>query len=266
MMLFLISGIASPFLKAQDSNKKFFKKSDLPNKSWVYEKDGEPIWAIVTKDNGTELSYIDKNGQKKKISYESIKKVKQGAGKVTHSKNGKFFYDEGFFFTIFASLNLGGPETGTAQGIIGFKPTNRLRLGLGFGMDSFSDEFGFNRNETVFFDNNQNFFFYSLFGYGRYDFLTKGPRVYAFSRVGYGKGIDFNAWEDVFSNGANVHGGLGMCFGGRSNMRLVTEFGFAVQKVSGEFRVRDQLTNQDITSIYNSTLIRPQLKIGVQFH
>ena len=262
MMLFLITGIASPFLKAQEKVKKYYSKDDLPNMSWIYEKEGEPIWAIVTKDKDNILHYLNRDGEKKSISYDQIQKIKE-EGVVVPANKGKYFYNRGMYFTLFGTIQTGGAFTASAQGIIGYRVNERLSLGAGAGIDSYSDEF--NVLAENFFTES-TFQFASLFFYGRYNLFSKGPRIYAFSRIGQGWGVDGTAFEEVFSNGFNIHGGVGVLLGSSSGVRINLEFGVAQQKVSGSYTVRDRVSNRDVLAIFDSTLIRPLLKIGVQFH
>ncbi len=262
MVLFLISGIASPFLEAQEKTSKYFSKDDLPSKAWIYEIDGKYIWAIVTKDKDKKLTYLNKNGEKKSISYDQVEKIKEG-GIVLPSRKGKYFHNRGFYFTLFGTLPTGGSFTTSSQGIFGYRLSEKLSLGTGFSFDSYSDEFNI---LTENFFTTSTFDFASLFLYGRYNFYNKGPRIYGFARLGQGWGLDGLLFEEVFSNGINIHGGVGMVLASSNILRINIELGFAQQTVNGTYIVRDQVTNRDIEAIFNSSLLRPLLKIGVQFH
>jgi len=261
LMLFLMSGIASSFISAQQTSKKFFTKKELPRQAWVYDQDGDPEWTVVEKDNGTTLSIIDKKGKKKKLSYDAVSSIKKNKHQITPSRKGHFHYDTGMFVNGSLSINISGKDAHTSilQSVFGWRLKNRLALGMGLSLDFYEDTFGLDVTDEIFV-------FASAFGYARYNITNTRARLYAFTRVGMGRGLDNDIFEELYSDGVNFHPGIGMTLGSRNTMRFFVELGMAIQKVNGEYIVRDERTNQDITANYENVLRRPLLKIGIEFH
>lgn len=258
MMLLLFSGVASPFIGAQETIK-YFEKDRLPTHGWVYLNDGSLINGVITKDNGSQLTLTNKHFTKRRIQYDEIDKTAKGNFKVSPASNGRFHYDEGFALTGFISFNVSGEaRTGSWQAMLGYRANKQWMFGLGGGFDWYRDSFADVNDELLIFG--------SLFAYGRYNLTHSRARFYLYSRLGYGKGLDGNFWEEVYSDGINFHPGIGVTLATRHSIRWVLELGMAAQKVNGEYVLRDPLTKRDITASYVNLLIRPLFKIGFEFH
>ncbi len=258
MMLLLLAGVASPFIGAQETIKHF-EKDRLPTNAWIFLQNGELINGVITKDDGSKVTLTNKHFKNRRIDYSEIEKTAKGRHKVSPASKGKFHYDEGMFFTGFVSFNLAGESrTGSWQSILGTRPNKHWAVGGGGSLDWYRATFGDINNESLVF--------MSAFAYGRYNLTHKRARVYLYSRLGYGMGLDGNVFREVFSDGINFHPGIGLTFASRNVLRWVIEIGMRVQNVNGDYVIRDPLTMRDITATYKNLLMRPILKIGFDFH
>ena len=263
-LLLLFMGVAF-FLSAQSPDRHFGKKQ-LPAKSWIFLKDNSLLNAIVLKDNGEFLDVLDGEGMERKLSYADIDRFQREKGLVTPVKQGRYHYDSGFFAHYFASINISGQAfTGVSQFVAGLKlRESRFSLGLGYGFDSYHDTFG-----GVI---DQDFIFASLSLYTRYDLTDFRTRFYLYNRVGWGIGLDeinninFGGLsDDKYSGGWNVSPGVGVVFASKRRFRFIMELGMVSQWVDGNYIEIDPFTNREIDAVYDNILIRPTLKIGLEY-
>lgn len=263
-LLLLFSGVAF-FLNAQ-STGKHFEKNELPAKSWIFKKDNTYLNAVVLKDNGEFLNIIDGKGKALRLSYDEIERFKREKGLVSPVSKGRFHYDSGLFAHYFASINISGQAfTGVSQFVLGHKfKKSRFSMGLGLGFDSYHDTFG----DVI----DQDFIFTSLSLYTRYDLTDFRARLYLYNRLGWGIGLDnidnvnFEIEsDDRYSGGWNVSPGIGVSFASKRRFRFIMELGMVSQWTEGNYVEIDPFTNREFIGFYDNVLIRPTLKIGLEY-
>ena len=252
-------------MQAQRSNRHF-QATDLPAKSWIYKTDDSIINAIILKDNGSELNILDGKGAKLSLPYSKVKGFKKENSLVSPVAKGRFHYDSGLFAHYFLSINISGQAfTGVSQVVAGYRAKkSRLAWGIGAGFDSYSDRFG----DAI----DQDFIFASLSLYTRYDLTNFRSRFYLYNRLGWGIGLDnitntnlLIPSDDNYSGGWNVSPGIGVTFASKRKFRFIMELGMVSQWVNGNYIEIDPFTNREVSAVYENILIRPTLKIGIEY-
>ncbi len=253
-MLLLISGVAF-FDCIGQSTERHFTQKELPAKCFIYLMNGEIYNGIVYTDNGKQITAALTNGTNARYDYIDILKFHKESSGISASGDSRFHYNKGFFAHFVVALNsFSDNATVVTQLTIGTRLNKRISVGGGYSVDGYEIDF----SQIAL----RQFNILALYGYGRYNITSGRLRTYGFTRIGWGLSLD-NFRED-YEGGISLSGGVGIILSSKRKLRWLLELGINSQKVTGEFRGRDN-NGQDIMVQFDSFLQRPLLKIGLEF-
>jgi len=105
----------------------------------------------------------------------------------------------------------------------------------------------------------------SYFLYGRYYITDSRPRLFAYSRLGFGTG---QTGETETNNdnkgGIQFQGGAGLHFASRKRARFIISLGYYLQKANGTQFFLDGFGNE-VKIDFDILITRPILKLGIEF-
>ncbi len=196
------------------------------------------------------------------VSKVRVKAVREAGDYLFHPK-GKFHDTKGFFWSMNLGFSTAGLFTeqdmtsGHFELLFGYRFNKRWTIASGLGSELNTSQIGEFLIETGFS---------SYFLYGRYYFTDGRPRLFAYSRLGFGAG---QAAEDAETNINNKGGiqwqaGGGIHFASRKNARFIISWGYYLQKTSGTQFFLDDFGNE-VKVDFDMLIQRPILKLGIEF-
>lgn len=226
----------------------------------IYSNDGSVYRGeIIDEDNKT--IQIVSSQDTLTISKTRVKKIRNAEDHLFYSK-GKMHDTKGFFWSMNLGFSTAGLFTGQDIGsehfelLFGYRFDKQWTIAGGLGSELNTSQVGGFPVETGFS---------SYFLYGRYYFTNGRPRLFAYSRLGFGAGQTGETETNINNNGGmQWQGGAGVHFASRKNARFIISWGYYLQKTSGTQFFLDDFGNE-VKVDFDMLIQRPILKLGIEF-
>ena len=234
----------------------------LPREAFVYLRGGTVINGTIISGEHHFLTIIDENDMKIEVDPSTIRRIQTKRKGLTYYKKQRGHYNSGYFITYLSGNNISNQNYSLIRELmLGRRHNKRLSYGAGLGLNIL----GLSLNNIL----REEFVFLSPFIYGRYNLTTGNKRFFTSAKVGYGLapnlGIDQNL-SNNYNASFNFMPSIGMTFAAKRSLRFVVEYGLNFQKVSGSYDRATWFGNGTrVTGSYESLLIRPMLKLGIEF-
>jgi hypothetical protein len=230
---------------------------EVGQRAYIETTDGSILMGNLISDNNKTVQLKIAGDNIVTIDHGFISDLKLEGKYMSFTKKGRYNINKGFFANIMPlGIGVSGRgETYTGQILIGYQRNERFGIGVGTGLENFSD--------TVS-DNWYSVTATPVYGHIRYNLNLNGPRIYALAKFGYANSL--NRWwsNNRIRTSAYAQLGLGTALPSRHLGRFVIELATSYYLVNGTLRDwRDNTFRSEFTKLVGRTTLRIGYSLGM---